>query len=165
MTKFFVFVALLFTISAPVFSQTVMSQPSRNGKSKQKVADARIAIDELRPKFIEAYNKQDADAVAQFYAEDATYIGTAGDVVEGRDKLLKGLKGELPVFRNFTVTPAEFSSSGDLAYERGAYSARLEIPNRTPETVAGKYLLIYRRQADGKWKIQTHMSGRDRAGR
>lgn len=165
MTKIFVFVALVLTISIPAFSQTAKSQPSRNSKSKPKVADVRSTIDALRLQFIEAYNKRDADAVAQFYAEDATYIGTAGDVVQGRDKLLIGLKGELPVFRNFTITPAEFSSSGDLAYERGAYSARLEIPNRTPETIAGKYLIIYRRQQDGTWKIQTHMSGRDRAGR
>jgi len=162
MTKFFVFIALFFAISAPVFSQTATSRSSRNSKSKQKVNDARRAVDEMRSKFIEAYNKQDAVAVAGFYAADATYIGTAGDVVQGRDKLLVGLKGELPAFRDFTTTTAEFGSSGDLAYERGTYSARLEIPNRSPETIAGKYLIIYRRQPDGTWKIQTHMSGRDR---
>lgn len=64
MTKFLVLVALFFTISAPVFSQKVAGQSSKNSKTKQKITDARSAIDEMRPKFIEAYNKQDAITVA-----------------------------------------------------------------------------------------------------
>ena len=165
MKAILILVMLFVAASAPTFSQTNRRQPARNNQTQRQAAAARATIDALRSQFVEAWNRQDADAVAQFYTEDATYIGTAGDVVQSRDRIRLGLRGELPVFRNFTATPAEFGSSGDLAYERGVYSARLEIPNRTPEAVRGKYLIVYRRQADSTWKIQMHMSGRDRAQR
>jgi ketosteroid isomerase-like protein len=96
------------------------------------------------------------------YAEDATYIGTAGDVTQSKDKIQMGLKGSLPYFRGITATPVEFGSSGDLASELGTYSQRLEVPGRAPETFAGKYLFIFRRQADGLWKIQVQIVTRDR---
>lgn len=125
------------------------------------MSDAEV-LARMRGEFVQAYARGDPDAVASFYAPNAVYIGTAGDVVVGRDRLLVGLRKELPVFRKFSATPAELQTSGDMAFERGAYAAELSIPGRTPEPLTGEYLIVYRRQPDGSWKIRTHMTNRDR---
>lgn len=115
---------------------------------------------QLRKGFVDAYARADADAVAAFYAADATYIGTAGDVVTGRDRLVIGLRREVPVFRQFQVEPAQFGSSGELAWERGTYRAALSIPGRPPEPILGPYLIVYERSAAKGWQIKQHMTGR-----
>jgi len=161
MKKIFAFALLIITFSTAVFQ--AQTRTSENNKSDKKSASsARASLDSFRTKFIEAYNSQNADRVAEFYAEDATYIGTGGDVVQGRRNIHLGLKGEVAYFKNFVVTPGEFGSDKNLAYERGAYSATLAIPNQPEQTVNGKYLLIFRRQKDKTWKIQMQMVSRDR---
>jgi uncharacterized protein (TIGR02246 family) len=120
------------------------------------------AVGVLRTGFVEAYRQGDAEAVAAFYAPDATYIGTGGDVVTGRDTLLIGLRREVPAFRDFRVVPAAFRVSGSLAYERGTYGATLTIPGRPPQPVSGPYLIVYERDAGGVWRIKAHMTARER---
>jgi uncharacterized protein (TIGR02246 family) len=116
----------------------------------------------LRTKFVEAYARADPEAVASFYAGDATYIGTAGDVVTGRDRLLIGLRREVPAFRDFRIKPVQLDRSGNIAWERGTYEANLHLPGGTPQPVTGPYLIVYERAPDGAWRIKAHMSGRDR---
>ena len=157
MSKIFVIFALLITFSTASFAQKAVSKPVANPNT------ARAAIDALRAKFAQAYNIQNADAVAEFYTDDATYIGTGGDVVAGKEQIRLGLKDELPYFRNFALSALEFGSDNNLAYERGTFSARLEIPDKEPQTLNGKYVIVYRRGKDGQWKIQMQMTSRDRA--
>ena len=162
--KIFAFLALLAVFSIPVFGQTSAKSQPPKVESKKETA-VRLQFETFLKQFVEAYNKQDADALAGFYAEDATYIGTGGDVTQSKDKIHLGLKGSLRYFRDFTATPAEFGTSGDLAYQRGTYSQRLEVPNQPSETFTGKYLLILRRQKDKSWKIESQMVSRDRSQR
>jgi len=132
----------------------------RPGEGAARAVDSELAA--LRASFVNAYARADADAVSGFYAADATYIGTAGDVVTGRDNLLIGLRREVPVFRGFSVEPVQFDVSGRLAYERGIYRASVQIPGRTAQPVAGPYLMVYERGRDGDWKIKLHMTARER---
>ena len=128
-------------------------------RGKDRTAEA---IATLRAAFVAAYARGDAESVARFYAEDATYTGTAGDVVTGRSRLLIGLRREVPAFRDFRIEPAEFGSDGKLAYERGTYSATLTLPGRDPQPVSGPYLAVYGRAKGGGWLIKQHMTGRFR---
>jgi ketosteroid isomerase-like protein len=158
MSKFFVIFALLITFSGAVFAQkAVANKPAANTNS------ARAAIDVLRGKFVQAYNIQSADAVAELYTDDATYVGTAGDVITGKEQIRLGLKDELPFFRSFALVPLEFGSDNNLAYERGTFAARREIPDKEPQTLNGKYMIVYRRGKDNQWRIQMQMNSRDRA--
>ena len=120
------------------------------------------SLAEQRRAFTAAYASSEAEAVAGFYAPNATYIGTGGDVVSGRDRLLIGLRREVPLFRDFRVEPAEFETGRRLAWERGTYRATLVVSGRPPQAVSGPYLIVYERDGSGQWLIRTHMSGRHR---
>ncbi len=161
MKKISILLALFLAISTHAFGQT-SKQAGENEKFKKQAEKLRPVIDAFLKQFVDAYNKPDADALALLYTEDATYIGTAGDVTQTRDKLRLGLKNSLNYFKEFSVTPDETGASGDLIYQRGTYSQKLNVPNQPVETYTGKYLIILRRQADKSWKIQMQMVSRDR---
>jgi ketosteroid isomerase-like protein len=43
--------------------------------------------------------------------------------------------------------------SGDLAYTQGTYSMTMTDPEGIPATDKGKYLAVWKKQADGGWKV------------
>ena len=53
----------------------------------------------------------------------------------------------------FAATKVDAAGSGDLAYTQGTYSMTASDPKtKAPVTEKGKYLTVYRKQADGSWK-------------
>jgi ketosteroid isomerase-like protein len=50
------------------------------------------------------------------------------------------------------ISPEEITVMGDLAYSRGTYSSERTVNNKTVN-IDGKFLTIFRRQADGSWRI------------
>lgn len=104
--------------------------------------------------------RADAGAVAAFYAPDAVYIGTGGDIAAGRETILAGLRREVPLFRDFAVEPASVGMSGNLAYDRGNWRTMLSIPGRPPQPAAGPYFVVYERMPAEGWRIKLHMAGR-----
>ena len=60
---------------------------------------------------------------------------------------LPGLRG------TWQPNRVEASRSGDLAYSTGTYELSYNDPSGKPVSERGKYLEIWRRQADGGWKM------------
>lgn len=50
-------------------------------------------------------------------------------------------------------TRVEAARSGELAYSSGTYQLSYNDPSGKPVTERGKYIEIWRRQADGSWKM------------
>ncbi|HTA95878.1 MAG TPA: DUF4440 domain-containing protein, partial [Verrucomicrobiae bacterium] len=55
----------------------------------------------------------------------------------------------------------EVARSGDLAYDTGAYSFTRNDASGKPVTATGKYLVVWKKQADGKWKVIQDIDNRD----
>ena len=54
---------------------------------------------------------------------------------------------------SFAPTHIEASKGGDLGFSHGTYTATLTDPKTgKPAIESGKYVCLYRRQADGAWK-------------
>ena len=54
------------------------------------------------------------------------------------------------------------SKGGDLAYSQGAYTmTATDAKTKKPVTEKGKYLTIYRKQADGSWRAIEDMINAD----
>jgi ketosteroid isomerase-like protein len=50
-------------------------------------------------------------------------------------------------------TKVEAARSGDLAYSAGTYELTFNDPKGKPVTDHGKYATVWRKQADGSWKV------------
>ena len=59
---------------------------------------------------------------------------------------------QLPVETAWTAEAADVSEGGDFGYTTGSYYMNVEDADGTPIRLDGKYLTVWRRQADGSWK-------------
>jgi ketosteroid isomerase-like protein len=53
----------------------------------------------------------------------------------------------------WTPTEADASASGDLGYTWGRWEYKDKTPDGRPVDVKGTYVTIWKRQADGSWKV------------
>lgn len=108
---------------------------------------------------------KDADKFASYYADDASLMGSNMPIITGKDNILAALRPMLadPNFSlTFQATHAEASKGGDFVYTLGTYSLTTSDPNdKKPVSDKGKYLTVYKKQAEGSWKVVADMMNSD----
>ena len=98
-----------------------------------------------------AFYRCDADTISRMYTEDAELLIPDAPVVSGREAIAQ-------VWRSIVgsggssvrVSTGEVQESGDWAYEVGAFVT--SAPDGKFLN-AGKYIVIWKRQSLGEWKI------------
>jgi uncharacterized protein (TIGR02246 family) len=131
--------------------------PATPGRAQ--VADsaaAAAAIAESADAFSRALERGDAAGMADQYVADATLIPPGGRLVTGRDAILAFWTPRNPDFRTLehSLTTDRLVVSGDVALEVGTWRQRGQLREEAPTESAGRYLVVWRRQADGAWKMQ-----------
>ena len=86
------------------------------------------------------------------YAEDAVVMPGGTRPFIGHDSILV-LLHNLPVFAEYKQTSDRLEGSGNLAYQIWTYIARVEQPNKPVVVDTGKDVFVWRREADGSWKV------------
>jgi uncharacterized protein (TIGR02246 family) len=118
----------------------------------QKIATTTDEIAALRESWARAFNAKQLDAVIATYALDAVFLPiTGGRVVSAAaiKNLYERIWNQLTPHIDLTSHVVE--RSGDLAYDSGEYVENL-VSGGTAVNIAGNYVFVYRRQADG-WRI------------
>ena len=81
----------------------------------------------------------------------------AGDLIAtGPDSIRAAFTGlfTLPgMDLHWTATRVEGARSGELGYSSGTYTLGFNDPKGKPATEHGKYVTVWRKQADGSWKV------------
>jgi ketosteroid isomerase-like protein len=100
----------------------------------------------------------------------ATFEAT-GSVLPPNAPIGTGPEAIRAVFAGFYALPAmtvhwqpvtvEAARSGELAYSRGNYQLTFNDPKGNPVSDHGKYTTIWRKQADGTWKVVVDMFNTD----
>src|SRR5580693_6392170 len=62
---------------------------------------------------------------------------------------------------SWRTTAVEVARSGDLAYENGTYDFVTTGKDGKTSDEKGKYLVIWKKQADGAWKVVVDMDNTD----
>ena len=91
-------------------------------------------------------------ASAAFYEEDAIMVPPNHPDIRGR-AAIEAFLASFPPFSDYRLETLEIDGQGDVAYERGTNSMTLTPPGGAPAEWRSKYLVIYRRQTDGSWKV------------
>jgi ketosteroid isomerase-like protein len=93
-----------------------------------------------------------ANAFALFAAPNATSLPMGDAPLLGRDAIVKSMQnfpaGQLKWF----PVAADIASSGDLGYTWGRYEFHTRDADGKPETHHGKYVTVWKKQANGSWK-------------
>ena len=100
-------------------------------------------------------------AFAAYLAPNALMLSRAGEPVEGYDAAIAGF-GDEPGFQlHWQPQLAEVAASGELGWTWGTYQVIVE----DQEVSRGKYVNIWTRQADGRWKVRMDMGNQEPAQR
>ena len=92
---------------------------------------------------------------ASFYAEGGERFATGSPLIRGTDALRKEWRKYVssPGTFQWNTSRVEVSNSGDLAYETGKFVLKTVDKNGQPSTTNGKYVCVWKKQNDGKWKV------------
>jgi uncharacterized protein (TIGR02246 family) len=103
-----------------------------------------------------AASSRDLEKAVSFYADDATYNPPGAPLAAGKDAIRKVWAGVVAIpggNLRWVTSKVEVARSGDLAYDTGAYTLTKNDASGKPVTAAGKYVVVWKKQADGKWKV------------
>ena len=121
------------------------------------------AIEDLMAKYVSGYESKDVDSFAAVFTDDAVRMPPNGLVVVGGDGIRKYYKDWFEKESlDVTVIPTEIQVAGNWAYAWGTYEATVTLAE-TGDTRAdrGKFLNIYRKDADGAWRFHRNMWNSD----
>ena len=89
---------------------------------------------------------------------------TNSPMVKGADigPLLKEMMADPNFAMTFNTVKVEAPTSGEFGYTRGTYTMTMtDSKSKKVLRESGKYLTVYRRQADGSWKIVDDINNPD----
>jgi len=108
----------------------------------------------------EAWSKvtaaKDVEGHLAYYADDASVLPPNAPIVTGKEAL-RAMISQFYAMPGFSIswqtTKVEASKGGDLGYTVGRYEMGFNDPKGKPTTERGKYATIWKKQADGSWKV------------
>lgn len=118
--------------------------------------EVRAAIAATDKKFMEDFNRGDAVAAAAAYTDDAIVMPPNEPPTEGKQAIEKSLAELISKLQlsNLQLSISEVDVQGDTAIVRGTYSSNITVPGMdVPMEDRGKTLTVWKKQADGSWKL------------
>lgn len=129
-------------------------------------AAVRKYIEGENGRFIEALKRGDSTGAAMNYAEDAILMQPNEPAVRGRPAIVKhyGASVNAGTLTYEQATTEDVMVRDDLAVETGSFTFTMKPtgPKAAKEVSGkGKYLTVWKKQADGSWKIVRDISNSD----
>jgi uncharacterized protein (TIGR02246 family) len=136
------------------------------GAPDTREADVK-AVKDLEIAWVKDAAAKDPDRFAGYYADDASLLMPGQPVVTGKAAILPVARQMLadPNFAlTFQSTRVEASKGGDMVYSQGSYNMTMsDEKTKKPVNDKGKYLTVFKKQADGSWKAVADMINSDGA--
>ena len=108
---------------------------------------------------------KDFEKSMSYYADDASVLVPTAPEINGKDAIRAAFKplADDPNFAHACqASRVEVAKSGDLGYTQGTYTmTTTNRKTKKPVTDKGKYLIAYKKQADGTWKVVADMESSD----
>ena len=137
---------------APFALVVTSCAPSGSASNRASDAEALRALDE---QWSATAAKNDLDGTVAFYADNAVLLPPNAPIATDRKSIRESwavLLGPNTAI-SWKVSKADVASSGELGYVYGTYSLTILDPKGgAPLRDTGKFVEIWNKQADGKWK-------------
>jgi uncharacterized protein (TIGR02246 family) len=158
---FFSFVTALLVVAFLAACSTPKPAPPPDTRAADEAAIRAAVID-----WSAASQAKDVNKAVSFYADDAVQLADKGPLVKGKENIRKGWEEMLALQGpglTFATTAVEVARSGDLAYEYGTYDFATKDKNGKITDEKGKYVVVWKKQADGSWKVAVDIDNPDAA--
>jgi len=154
MRRSFLPLVLLF-LSLLLSTSACQSQhPTSQAAPDTRAADE-TAIRKIDTEWASAASAKDVNKTVSYYSDDATVLPPNTPLVTGRSAVTALWRSMLmsPGFAGgWKPVTVEVARSSDLAYVTGTYEFAETDANGKPTVDKGKYVEVWKKQADGSWK-------------
>ena len=130
----------------------LMMQPGAVSAADDSKAAAELKA--LDAEWSKAAGARNVDKVVSYYAADAVAYPPDAPAITGHENLKKGWSDMLstPGLQAFSWTTKAAGATDNLGYTSGTYQETVKGKDGKTTTAHGKYLCVWRKGADGKWK-------------
>ncbi|HYJ52664.1 MAG TPA: DUF4440 domain-containing protein [Allosphingosinicella sp.] len=146
-------------LAATLLAAGCQQAQSGNTAAATAPADTAAIADAIRAQetqWAADYAARNADAIVAHYAPDGALASPGAPLAVGPEAVRAADREMLadPAFQlTFGNDRIQVAASGDLAYSRGRFTLHITDPGtHQPATIAGNYLTVWQKQADGSWK-------------
>jgi uncharacterized protein (TIGR02246 family) len=112
------------------------------------------ALRDLDTQWSAAAGAKDLDKSVSYYSEDAIVMPPNAPSATTKEAIRSAWKDMIASASSVSwkATRVEVAKSGDIAYLSGTYEMTKNDASGKPVNDRGKYLEVWEKQADGKWK-------------
>lgn len=128
--------------------------PTPNPLGDTSMKPGKALLFDLEAKFARATAEGGGKAFATWFAEDGVSMGNGQAPAHGREAVAKQATWLAKDYQlTWTPTDGVMGPSGDMGYTWGHYEGRSRDADGNSKVTTGRYLTIWRREADGSWKV------------
>jgi len=113
------------------------------------------ALRDADAQWSKAAGAKDLDKTVSYYSDDAIVMppnASAATTKEAIRKVWQDLLTSPGVAISWKATKVEVAKSGDIGFVSGTYEVTMNDASGKPVNDRGKYVEVWEKQADGKWK-------------
>jgi ketosteroid isomerase-like protein len=122
-----------------------------DSKAEQALRDADDA-------WSKAGASKDLDKIVSYYSADASVLPPNAPIATTQEAINKIWQDMLAIpgfVISWKATKVEVAKSGDLGFVSGTYEVTMNDASGKPVNDRGKYVEVWEKKADGKWKCGT----------
>jgi len=125
-----------------------------NPLSDTTVKPGKMLLYDLEARFAKDVLERGGAAFADWFAEDGVALGNGEAPSVGKVAIAKSTKWDPKAYQLiWTPTDAVMGPSGDMGYTWGHFEGHTKDQNGYPVVTKGRYMTIWRKGADGQWKV------------
>jgi ketosteroid isomerase-like protein len=130
------------------------AQAAPNPLVDTTVKPGKVLLFDLEARFARDVLQRGGVAFAEWFAEDGVALGNGKAPLVGRVAIARSANWAPKAYQlTWAPTDAQMSPAGDEGYTWGHFEGRSKDANGNPVTTSGRYITIWRKQADGSWKV------------
>jgi len=130
------------------------AQAAPNPLADSTVKPGKVLLYDLEARFAKDVLARGGAGFADWFAEDGVALGNGAAPLIGKVAIAKSANWDPKVYQLiWTPTDAVMGPSGDMGYTWGHFEGHSKDANGFPVTTKGRYMTIWRKGADGQWKV------------
>jgi ketosteroid isomerase-like protein len=122
-------------------------------------------IRDMDAEWSRAAESKDAAKFASFYSETGSVMPFNAPIATGKAKVQEvwtQLMSKPGFSLHFAPTQIEVAKSKDMAYDVGTFELKLNDPQGAAMTIPGKYVVVWKKQKGGSWKVEADIFNTDK---
>ena len=146
-------------ILSPVSALTQTQQQGLVSKKQPAKSVLTTKLSNVCSLWAKYWRQKELENVMSLYAPDAVFLTGTGDRISGRSAIRALFKTAMAGHTS-DLTPRSLVTevSGNLAYDSGEYLETIVAASGMAKTeLKGNYLIVFKRQRNGRWLIVEHM--------